>query len=568
MSIRSKLILWIGITVICIMALLSYVRVSYLERVTIRPVIQELDDDAVEMADFMESWLAARGAMLQVVAMDLEFHQLTATDPRLPAYLNHLARKPGSELHGAYVNLAQQTDGSARPLADQAQELVITDPYKQAASGKWALSLRYPVKTSVPSVVSMDILLSDLLKMIAKQRIHQDAKAMIVSRDGTVFTTEGGGVGESLATMEGGQFAALNPYLQSSHGMYETMLMGVDHYASISPATASGWRVILYVPKAALTATVNQYIVYSGAVFFCILAIVMMILYLLIARLTSPLKAIVQTAEKMGTGNFKVSFHGTGSQEVEQLVKSLNAMREQFEHLLREKEDLWEVSYTQTQELAVMYDHTYSLNATLEQAFRDIELAYMQTIKALTEAIEAKDYYTRGHSERVLVYSEKLAAALGSNEADNEEELVQLRYAAILHDIGKIGIDTGILNKPGRLTDEEYTIIREHPTFGWKILQNIERLRVATTAVVQHHERIDGCGYPQGLKGEEITFLAKILSVADTYDAMTSERPYRAGMPQERALAELRRCVGTQFDEKIVAVFCEKVAPQLLKKEA
>ena len=554
--------------VLCIMALLSYVRLSYLERVTIRPVIQELDDDAAEMAEFMENWLADRGATLKVVAMDLEFYQLTATDPRLPAYFHHLAGKSGSELNGIYVNLAQQTDGSARPLADQTRELVITDPYKQADTGKWALSLRYPVKTPVPGTVGMDVLLSDLLKMIAKQRIHQDAKAMIVSRDGTVFTTEGGGVGESLATMEGGQFAALNSYLQSSRGVYETMLMGVNHYASISPATASGWRVILYVPKAALTAKVDQVIAYSGAVFFGLLAIVMMILYILIARLTSPLKSIVQTAEQMGTGNFNVTFHGTGSQEVEQLVKSLNAMREQFEQLLCEKEDLWEVSYTQTQELAVMYDHTYSLNATLEQAFRDIEKAYMQTIKALTEAIEAKDYYTRGHSERVLVYSEKIAAALGWTDVDNEEELVQLRYAAILHDIGKIGIDTGILNKPGRLTDEEYTIIREHPTVGWRILQNIERLRVATTAVVQHHERIDGSGYPQGLKGEEITLLAKILSVADTYDAMTSERPYRAGLPQQSALAELRRCAGTQFDEEIVAVFCEKVVPQLLKKEA
>ena len=157
------------------------------------------------------------------------------------------------------------------------------------------------------------------------------------------------------------------------------------------------------------------------------------------------------------------------------------------------------------------------------------------------------------------MYSEKIGIFLGWNE----EQLKILRYAAILHDIGKIGVPSDILNKPGRLDSEEYEKVKSHPGQGYRILQNISHLSAVSTDVFQHHERIDGLGYPNGLKGWGIFPIAKVIMVADTYDAMTSECPYRKALTSKEAVRELRLCSGTQFDARIVEVFCEKVLPAL-----
>jgi HD-GYP domain-containing protein (c-di-GMP phosphodiesterase class II) len=132
----------------------------------------------------------------------------------------------------------------------------------------------------------------------------------------------------------------------------------------------------------------------------------------------------------------------------------------------------------------------------------------------------------------------------------------RLMQAAILHDIGKIAVDQSILHKPGRLTAEEFEVIKRHPTVADQILKPIAHLAEVRRLLVQHHERLDGKGYPAGLRGEQICLEGRILCVADSYDAMTSDRPYRTAMSQADAIAELRRCVGTQFDGDVVEAFC------------
>jgi len=185
--------------------------------------------------------------------------------------------------------------------------------------------------------------------------------------------------------------------------------------------------------------------------------------------------------------------------------------------------------------------------------YEEQKRTYLSTVHALVTAVEASDPYTRGHSERVTQYS----LALGQHIGLDTTTLTRLEQAAILHDIGKIGIDISLLHKKGKLDKADFDLLQRHPGIGDRILEPVAFLREARKIVVQHHERFDGKGYPNGLSGNDILLEAKIISVADTYDAMTSDRPYRAALPHEVTLQELQDCAGSQFDPAIVNHFIE-----------
>jgi len=185
--------------------------------------------------------------------------------------------------------------------------------------------------------------------------------------------------------------------------------------------------------------------------------------------------------------------------------------------------------------------------------YENISKLYLSTVKVLSAAMDAKDQYTHGHSERVALYSTSIAKKLGFSE----KHIESLNFAALLHDIGKIGVRDAILCKPGKLTDEEYAIMKMHPVRSADILQKIDFFKNILPWVKHHHERYDGRGYPDGLKEEEIPLEARIIAVADAFDAMTSHRAYRKGLPLEVALQEIERCSGSQFDPKIAKAFIE-----------
>jgi len=183
--------------------------------------------------------------------------------------------------------------------------------------------------------------------------------------------------------------------------------------------------------------------------------------------------------------------------------------------------------------------------------YKDLKEIFISTVYTLAETIEMRDNYTGNHTKRVMEYSYAIGEALGM-----EKDLLEvLRLSAILHDIGKIGVRDDVLLKPGKLTDEEFALMKKHPVFGEEILKKIKGLEHIIPGVKHHHERHDGRGYPDGLKEDEIELNAKIISVADTFDAMTSDRPYRKGLDPKIAIEELIRCSGTQFDGKIVDAF-------------
>ena len=195
--------------------------------------------------------------------------------------------------------------------------------------------------------------------------------------------------------------------------------------------------------------------------------------------------------------------------------------------------------------------------AELDDALGSLENAYRSTLRALTAALETRDAETHGHSERVVTFSLRLGREYGLTSA----QMSALEFGSLLHDIGKIGVPDAILRKPAKLTDEEWIRMREHPIHGQQILRGIKFLEGAAMVVAQHHEKWDGSGYPLGLKGDEIDICARIFSVADAFDAITSNRVYREGRCYEAAANELDAWTGRQFDPKVVEAF-HRVPPE------
>ncbi|HLB05378.1 MAG TPA: HD-GYP domain-containing protein, partial [Thermodesulfobacteriota bacterium] len=174
----------------------------------------------------------------------------------------------------------------------------------------------------------------------------------------------------------------------------------------------------------------------------------------------------------------------------------------------------------------------------------DLRQTFYETAEALAEAIEKRDPYTGGHTKRVLTYSMASAEYMGMGP----QEMDWLKLSAILHDIGKIGVEDRVLRKQGSLNDEEFALMKAHPRMGAEIMEYVEKLKNIIPGMKHHHERFDGKGYPDGLKDGEIPLIARIISVSDTFDAMTSDRPYRKGLSEETAINELQKYAGIQFD--------------------
>jgi response regulator RpfG family c-di-GMP phosphodiesterase len=226
-------------------------------------------------------------------------------------------------------------------------------------------------------------------------------------------------------------------------------------------------------------------------------------------------------------------------------VELLGTVRQAFDtYALRERNrQLTAIVQSQNAELA-------ALNKGLE---RLVEERTTNLLDGMVAVLDYRDTETQWHSRRVSRFTRRIAEQLGVTDA---HQLRTIEMGSLLHDIGKIGVRDAVLLKPGPLDNDEWIEMREHPRLGWALLQRIEFLRDASAIVLQHQERYDGKGYPSGLKGEEIVLGARLFAVADTYDAITSDRPYRKAQSHEAALAELKRVAGTQLDPAGVAAFC------------
>ncbi|HSK70107.1 MAG TPA: HD domain-containing phosphohydrolase [Pyrinomonadaceae bacterium] len=250
--------------------------------------------------------------------------------------------------------------------------------------------------------------------------------------------------------------------------------------------------------------------------------------FLLARQLTSPLLSLVAAAEKVASGDLSTRIKTKNIKEIGTLGDAFNTMSDRLEEHI----------------------------ANLAKAAQENRELFVGTVKALAAAIDGKDHYTRGHSERVS----RVSVAIGQRMGLSEEELETLRLSALLHDVGKIAVDDAILKKPAALTDEEFEIMKTHPQKGYKIMSQIPAMKEFLPGIYMHHEMVNGAGYPQGIKGEDIPLQAKIISVADTFDAMTIDRPYQKGMNLEDSLNRIKSFVGTRYDGKVVEALVQACA--------
>jgi HD-GYP domain-containing protein (c-di-GMP phosphodiesterase class II) len=250
-------------------------------------------------------------------------------------------------------------------------------------------------------------------------------------------------------------------------------------------------------------------------------AFVAMLVGSLAARtLTAPILKLSLAAERVAAGDFSTRVETTNMTEIGTLGESFNTMSDKIqEHIER-----------------------------LAKAAQENRELFVGTVKALSAAIDGKDKYTRGHSERVA----RISVAIGKQLGLSSEELETLRISALLHDVGKIAIDDSILKKPAALTAEEFEIMKTHPQKGYKIMSQIPAMKEFLPGMYMHHEMVNGQGYPQGLTDKQIPLQAKIVSVADTFDAMTIDRPYQKGMLLPEALQRIKDLVGTRYDASVV----------------
>jgi HD-GYP domain-containing protein (c-di-GMP phosphodiesterase class II) len=296
---------------------------------------------------------------------------------------------------------------------------------------------------------------------------------------------------------------------------------------SMAPVGTFNWGVLMERPTSEAYAPVR---VMQARTFWstAIAALVALgIGFTLSRRLINPLQSLASTTSQIAEGNLAVRAHVRGEDEIALLGSNFNDMAANIEALVRK----------------------------LKQALRQNQELFLETIRTLAAAIDAKDPYTRGHSERVSSYSMAISRHLGLNQ----EEVFRVHIAAILHDVGKLGVRESILNKPGGLSDDEFEIMRQHPAIGAQIMSPIRMLKDIIPGIRNHHETWDGTGYPDNLTGEEIPMVARIIGVADTFDAMTTTRPYQQAMTLDYVLQKMRSMSGSRFDPVVVEAFIAAV---------
>ena len=320
--------------------------------------------------------------------------------------------------------------------------------------------------------------------------------------------------------------SALEPFTLVRDGRDVTML---GSYATAELDKNSRLGVIAIQDESAALASVSDMRHQTLWISMVAAMLTIIIGFFFAKKLTQPVQELATGAHRIASGDFSQRIAVTSRTELGDLGDSFNLMTDQVENFIKD----------------------------LQQSAAENRELFLGTVKGLAAAIDGKDPYTRGHSERVSRMSMAIAQRLGLSD----DECEKIRISALLHDVGKIAIDDNILKKPAALTDDEFLIMKQHPQKGYKIMSQIRAMKEFLPGMYMHHEMVNGQGYPQGLKGDEIPLMAKIVAVADTFDAMTTDRPYQQAMKFEDAISRIQSFVGTRYDAGVVVAFvaaCEE----------
>lgn len=320
----------------------------------------------------------------------------------------------------------------------------------------------------------------------------------------------------------------LRPVHLTSNYLHPVPAVAHEVLGAVAPVAGAGWGLLIERPTREAYAPVRVAQQRTLVVSAVAALVALGLGFVLSRRLTVPLQSLTGISSEIAEGNFAVRAEVKGADELARLATNFNHMAGSIEALVRR----------------------------LKQALRQNQELFLETIRTLAAAIDAKDPYTRGHSERVSSYSMAIARHLGLSQ----DEVFRVRTAAILHDVGKLGIRDGILNKPGGLTEEEYAVMQQHTAIGAQIMEPIRMLKEIIPGIRNHHETWEGKGYPDRLAGEDIPLVARIIGVADTFDAMTTNRPYQEAKTLDFVLSKLRAMSGTRFDPRVVDALLAAVA--------
>lgn len=316
-----------------------------------------------------------------------------------------------------------------------------------------------------------------------------------------------------------------NRQIQSGLVPFTAQFGGVEHemigaYSTVPVSDQMLFGVITMQDEAKALASVGEMRTQTWLISLAFALMALLVGSFAARSLTAPILKLSSATERIAAGDLTTRVESSGIREIGTLGDSFNTMTDKLEEHI----------------------------ANLARAARENRELFVGTVKALAAAIDGKDKYTRGHSERVA----RISVAIGKQMGLPEDELEALRISALLHDVGKIAIDDSILKKPAALTAEEFEIMKTHPVKGYKIMSQIPAMKDFLPGMYMHHEMVNGQGYPQGLKDADIPLQAKIVSVADTFDAMTIDRPYSKGMLLPDALRRIREFVGTRYDGRVV----------------
>lgn len=386
--------------------------------------------------------------------------------------------------------------------------------------GKPQAVLAVPVPEGSPRLVIEAQLAFHPLEQVSRNVASQGVGVFLIDRAGKILWSGGGG--------------ALNPELLRSFSKlavtmtseYEVKTPGGtrDAFAQVSAIEESGWGLVVQKPLSEAFADLNRMIVNAALSTALLVALSLFFAYLAARWVSQPIQRLAETTHQIADGNFG------GNVEMKGLTFELADLAEDFNR---------------------MSGHVASYVQQLRQAAQVNRDLFIGSLRAFVAAVDAKDPYTRGHSERVAAYSRTIARYLQLPE----EVQHKIWIGALLHDVGKIGVEDRILRKEGVLAPDEYEQMKMHTVIGAEIMTPIEQLREMIPAIRSHHEAWNGRGYPDGLKGEQIPLFARIVGVADTFDAITTNRPYQQAYSLQFAVETITRLTGSRFDAKVVTAF-------------
>jgi len=316
--------------------------------------------------------------------------------------------------------------------------------------------------------------------------------------------------------------SALEPFSLLRDGRKVEML---GSYATAELDKNSRLGVIAIQDESAALASVSDMRRQTILISFVAGMLTLLIGFFFAKKLTQPVQELASGAHRIASGDFSQRINIRSRTELGDLGNSFNLMTDQVERYITD----------------------------LQRSADENRELFLGTVKSLAAAIDGKDPYTRGHSERVS----RMSVAIAQRLELPEDECEKIRISALLHDVGKIAIDDNILKKPAALTDDEFLIMKQHPQKGYKIMSQISAMKEFLPGMYMHHEMVNGQGYPQGLHGDEIPLMAKIVAVADTFDAMTTDRPYQRAMEFEAAVKRIQSFVDTRYDAAVVRAFVE-----------